>query len=179
MEKDITAMEHITISRVGPSDLTTLQAISERTFFDTFASYNTEADMQLYLEQNLSMEKLAAEFSHPGTAFYFAMLGEAVIGYLKLNRGDAQTEQQGDDALEIERIYVLHAYHGQQVGQQLYEAALTIAREHGASFVWLGVWEHNARALRFYEKNGFKPFDKHIFKLGEDVQTDILLKISL
>jgi len=74
---------------------------------------------------------------------------------------------------------VLQAYHGKQVGQLLYENAIRIARERALEYVWLGVWEKNARALRFYEKNGFLPFDKHIFKLGNDVQTDIMVKKSL
>ncbi len=81
-----------------------------------------------------------------------------------------------DRALEIERIYVLQEFHGQRVGQVLYEKAIELAQERGLDYIWLGVWEKNARALRFYEKNGFEPFDRHIFKLGDDEQTDIMVK---
>jgi ribosomal protein S18 acetylase RimI-like enzyme len=106
-------------------------------------------------------------------------LDEAVIGYLKINTGQAQTELQDSQALEIERIYVLKSFHGKKVGQLLYEKAMSVAAELGVNYVWLGVWEKNARAIRFYSKNGFEPFDKHIFKLGDDVQTDIMMKKAL
>ena len=68
---------------------------------------------------------------------------------------------------------------GKKVGQLLYEKAMAIAGELAVNYVWLGVWEKNARAIRFYSKNGFEPFDKHIFKLGDDVQTDIMMKKPL
>lgn len=101
------------------------------------------------------------------------------MGYLKLNTAHAQTEPQAADALEIERIYVLSSYHGGGVGQALYHHAMSVAEDRKASYVWLGVWEHNHRALRFYEKNGFIAFGTHIFQLGNDQQTDILMKKSV
>lgn len=172
-------MEKISISRVTPHEINELQEISIQTFVDTFASYNTEEDMKQYLEKSFSLQQLSAELNTKGAEFYFARLAEQVIGYIKINTGNAQTELQDDHALEIERIYVLQAYHGKQVGQLLYESAIRMAQERALEYVWLGVWEKNARALRFYEKNGFLPFDKHIFKLGNDVQTDIMVKKSL
>lgn len=172
-------MEKISISRVTPDEITALQDISIQTFVDTFASHNTEEDMKQYLEKSFSLQQLTTELNTTGAEFYFAWLAEQVIGYIKINTGKAQTELQDDHALEIERIYVLQAYHGKQVGQLLYESAIRIARERALEYVWLGVWEKNARALRFYEKNGFIPFDKHIFKLGNDVQTDIMVKKPL
>ena len=78
--------------------------------------------------------------------------------------------------MEIERIYVSSSYYGEGVGQLLFEKALQIARDNAKNCIWLGVWEHNPRAIRFYEKNGFTPFDQHIFKLGDEEQTDILMK---
>jgi ribosomal protein S18 acetylase RimI-like enzyme len=82
-------------------------------------------------------------------------------------------------ALEIERIYVLKDFHGKSVGQMLYKKALEIAQMKKVSYVWLGVWEENPRAISFYKKNGFVEFDKHIFKLGDDEQTDIMMKLIL
>lgn len=99
-----------------------------------------------------------------------------MIGYLKINLGQAQTEKLDLDALEIERIYLLKAFYGQKVGQLLYQKAIDIAHEIQASYVWLGVWEENYRALKFYEKNGFIAFDKHKFWLGDDEQTDLMMK---
>jgi ribosomal protein S18 acetylase RimI-like enzyme len=135
--------------------------------------------MKKYLEEELSIEKLTAELTNQDAAFYFAELNNTVIGYLKLNFGASQTELQDEKALEIERIYALKEFHGKKVGQWLYEQALQIARQRKADYIWLGVWEENSRAIHFYEKNGFVPFDKHIFKLGRDEQTDIMMKLHL
>jgi ribosomal protein S18 acetylase RimI-like enzyme len=74
---------------------------------------------------------------------------------------------------------VLQKFHGQRVGQLLYEQALTLARQAQAEFVWLGVWGENPRVIRFYQKNCFVAFDKHVFKLGDDEQTDIMMKLML
>jgi ribosomal protein S18 acetylase RimI-like enzyme len=101
------------------------------------------------------------------------------VGYLKINFGASQTELKDNEALEIERIYVLQAFHGKKLGQALYEKAISIAKEMKVKYVWLGVWEQNHRALQFYKKNGFVPFDTHIFKLGNDEQTDIMMKLAL
>ena len=96
-----------------------------------------------------------------------------------MNFGQSQTELQDDKALEIERIYVLKEFHGKNVGQILYNKAIEIAKQNKADYVWLGVWEENPRAIAFYKKNGFVEFDKHIFKLGDDEQTDIMMKLKL
>ena len=172
-------MNAVQIIPATPSDVLTLQSIGRQTFFETFAESNTEENMAKYLEEGFSAEKLSAELSQPESAFYFAVENDQVIGYLKINRGASQTEQQSNKALEIERIYVLKAYHGKNIGQLLYEKAMQLAQQQQVEYVWLGVWEENPRAIRFYEKNGFVAFDKHIFKLGEDEQTDILMKRSL
>ena len=172
-------MNNIEITQVTLNDLERLQKIGRQTFFETFASGNTEENMEKYLDEGFSTAKLTAELSDQNAAFYFATLDKAVVGYLKINFGQAQTELKDDKALEIERIYVLKEFHGKKVGQLLYEYALQIARQKNADYVWLGVWEENPKAIRFYEKNGFVAFDKHVFKLGDDEQTDIMMKLSL
>lgn len=172
-------MNQIQISRVKAEELESLQSIARQTFRETFASGNTEENMRKYLDENLSLERLRAEFDAPGSEFHFAKLDGEVIGYLKLNHGQNQTELQDERAVEIERIYVLQAYHGKQVGQLLYAKAIEIARAAGADYVWLGVWEENPRAIQFYKKNGFVEFDRHIFQLGDDAQTDIMMRLEL
>jgi ribosomal protein S18 acetylase RimI-like enzyme len=172
-------MKPVTISKVTLADAERLQQISQQTFVETFAASNTEENMRAYLADGFALEKLTAELQEPNSAFYFAGLAGQVIGYLKVNTGSAQTELQAPHGFEIERIYVRREFHGQQVGQLLYEQALTLATQARADYVWLGVWEENLRAIRFYKKNGFVEFDKHIFKLGDDEQTDILLKLPL
>jgi diamine N-acetyltransferase len=172
-------MDTIEIKKVSLSDIAGLQAISRQTFTETFADENTESDMKTYLDENLSLAKLTAEWMDTGSEFYFASLCNKVIGYLKLNSGLSQTELKEKRALEIERIYVLKEFHGKKVGQILFDKALQIAAETKAEYIWLGVWEKNLRAISFYTKNGFIEFDKHIFKLGADEQTDIMMKLVL
>ncbi|WP_345106638.1 GNAT family N-acetyltransferase [Mucilaginibacter panaciglaebae] len=76
----------------------------------------------------------------------------------------------------MERIYVLKEYHGKKAGQFLVEKAINTAQQNRVDFIWLGVWEENHRAISFYQKNGFAAFDKHIFRLGDEEQTDIMMK---
>lgn len=169
-------MENIEIRKATLSDIRLLQDIGRKTFFETFSESNSQENMKKYLEDGFSIEKLTEELNNKHSEFYFAVMDEKVLGYLKLNFGTSQTELKDSNSLEIERIYVLQEYHGKKVGQVLYEKAMQVANEKEVIYVWLGVWEKNPRAIRFYEKNGFVEFDKHIFKLGNDEQTDIMMK---
>lgn len=169
----------INVRQVTLNDIDQLQEIGRQTFYETFAGSNTEDDMQKYLDESFSESKLSAELTDPNSEFYFAILDNKVIGYLKVNFGQSQTELKDDKALEIERIYVPKEFHGKKVGQILYDKALQVARQKNADYVWLGVWEENPRAISFYKKNGFIEFDKHIFKLGNDEQTDIMMKLKI
>ena len=172
-------MIHINIKKVTLDDIDQLQKISRQTFYETFSGGNTEENMEIYLVEGFSIEKLTAELKDKNVEFYFSTLDNSVIGYLKVNFGEAQTELQDDKALEIERIYVSKEFHGKNVGQILYDKAIQIAKLKKTDYVWLGVWEENPRAINFYKKNGFIEFGKHIFKLGNDEQTDIMMKRKL
>jgi len=169
-------MENILINRITAGDIVQLQKIGRQTFYETFSAGNTEENMHKYLAEEFTAEKLTAELNDKNAEFYFATVHDEVIGYLKLNFGQSQTELKDDHALDIERIYVLKAFHGKKVGQLLYDKAMQIARQKNVTYVWLGVWEENQRAINFYTKNGFTAFDKHIFRLGNDEQTDIMMK---
>lgn len=172
-------MIQIVINKADLSDLAVVQQVGRETFVETFAQSNTEADMNKYLEQSFNDEKVGDQLTNPDSLFYIAWEAENPIGYLKVNIGNAQTDLQDESALEIERIYVKSAYHGKKVANLLYEKALEVARSLQKSYMWLGVWEENPRAIRFYEKNGFVAFDKHLFMLGDDEQTDILMRKPL
>lgn len=171
-------MNKIEIRQLTINDLDQLQKISRKTFFETFNSSNTEENMQRYLDEEFSMGKISKELDDKNTAFYFAELDKKVIGYLKVNFNESQTEFQEDRAFEIERFYVLNEFHGKKIGQILYEKSVEIAQQKKVDYAWLGVWEHNSRAINFYKKNGFVEFDKHIFKLGDDEQIDIIMKLN-
>ena len=167
------------IRKINIDDLEALRNLSIQTFMETFEEVNTEEDMQKYLDENLSIEKLKTELENVNSEFYFAENNGEILGYLKLNFKDAQTEKLEENHFEIERIYVLKAFLGQKIGQILFDKAIEIGREKNLEYVWLGVWEENHRAKKFYEKNGFEIFGKHDFILGEDVQTDLLMKMKI
>lgn len=172
-------MDDVIICKTNPDDILILQEIARRTFYEAFSSSNSEQDMGKYLEEGFSQIRLSAELNNPNSEFYFAISGDDIIGYLKVNTGEAQTDIKEDNALEVERIYLLKEFHGRKVGQLLLDKALDIARQRGAKYIWLGVWENNARAISFYKKNGFVEFGKHSFLLGDDEQTDILMKLVI
>ena len=167
------------IRKINIDDLETLRYLSIQTFKETFEEVNTEEDMQKYLDENLSLERLKSELENLDSEFYFIENENKNLGYLKLNFENAQTEKVEENYFEIERIYVLKAFLGQKIGQILFDKAIEIGREKNLEYVWLGVWEENHRAIRFYGKNGFEIFGKHDFVLGKDVQTDLLMKMKI
>jgi len=172
-------MSPIIIRKATISDLEIIQEISKQTFTETFAEVNTPDNMANYLRENFNPEQMASEINNPNSAFYIASSEKEIICYMKLNFGDAQTEKQKGNNLEIHRIYVLQAFHGKKIGQLLLDEVLKIAKEMAVNSIWLGVWEENNRAIQFYTKNGFVEFDKHIFTLGDDVQTDLLMQLEM
>jgi ribosomal protein S18 acetylase RimI-like enzyme len=169
-------MNELVVHRVQKADLLALQEISRQTFFDAFGEVNTNEDMNHYLEVNLSMEQLTLEFNNPSTSFYFAKNGKETLAYLKLNELDAQTEKRAMPSMEIERIYVRKEFQNSGVGQFLLNHSIQITKDKQLKLIWLGVWEHNVPAIRFYERNQFQLFGKHAFMLGADEQTDLLME---
>ena len=170
---------HLSIQRVGIEDLEILQKISIQTFRETFETMNTPENMESYIRDNLGIEQIKAELSNPDSAFYFAVQNLEIIGYLKLNFSGAQTELKDPEAIEIERIYVLKSLKGKGIGKVLLDQAIQIGKNLNARYIWLGVWEHNNHAIGFYQKQGFVQFDKHTFTLGNDIQTDIMMKLEI
>ena len=172
-------MVSIIINKASMEDLEVVQNLGIKTFSETFAADNSEEAMKKYLEESFNTEKVRSELANPDSLFYVAWEEDEPVGYLKVNSGKAQTELQDETSLEIERIYVKKSHHGKKVGQLLYDQALETAQSLKKTYLWLGVWEENLRALNFYKKNGFVEFDKHIFRLGDEEQTDLMMKKML
>lgn len=172
-------MNKIEIRKASLSDLESIQNIASQTFRETFAAVNTPENIKNYLEESFNIPQLTKELSNKESSFYLATLEQKTIGYLKINFGKAQTEIMDEQALEVQRIYVLQEFHGKKVGQLFIDEILNIAKQNPVSFIWLGVWEENHRALGFYRKNNFSVFDKHVFTLGDDKQTDLLMKFEI
>jgi len=167
------------ISEVTASDIDKLRDISIKTFSETYESLNTPENFAAYIQQHFNTEELIKETKNKNSVSYLARINDEVVGYLKLNSENAQTENISKDSLEIERIYVLKKYHGFKVGLKLLDTAVTKAKELQKKFIWLGVWEKNEKAIYFYKKNSFVQFDTHIFKLGDDDQNDFLFKLNI
>jgi ribosomal protein S18 acetylase RimI-like enzyme len=169
----------ITIQKVQIADAETLLSFSKKTFYEFFAHLNDPANMEAYSAVAFTPQSMLEQINNPGSEFYFALYKDDMVGYIKLNFNDAQTEFKDNNALEIERIYVSGEYHGKHIGKQLLDFAIDIARNKQFNYVWLGVWEHNEKAIGFYEHNGFKVFSSHEFLLGDDRQMDLLMKRDL
>lgn len=172
--------EKIDIVKVLPNDNQLLLDIGYSTFYDAFGPpVNSEENIQNYLQEKFTLKQINEELSNPNSDFYFAKIENKVVGYLKLNIDSAQTEHVEGNGLEIERIYVIKEYQGKKIGQYLLQKSLEIARQRSNDFIWLGVWDQNTAAIKFYERHNFIAFNKHQFMLGTDIQTDIMMKYEL
>jgi ribosomal protein S18 acetylase RimI-like enzyme len=165
------------IKKAGREAMPMLRGLAIKTFKDTFNPYNAAENMEEYCEKNFSLTQLEKEWHEAGTVFFLAFDGDEPIGYAKVRESNAPEALPG--ALEIERIYTRREYQGREVGKILLQACLHHARKAGYDAVWLGVWEQNLRAQAFYRKAGFERFGEHEFVLGDDVQTDWLMKKTI
>lgn len=160
-------------------DLTILVEISINTFVSAFEKLNNPKDFKSYMDIAFSKEQLKKELLNKNASFYFVYNDKELVGYFKLNQKEAQTEFFGNISIEIERIYVLDKFQGQQIGKKMLLHIFEIAKKENISFIWLGVWEKNTAAIRFYEHYGFEKFDTHPFYIGKDKQTDWLMRLDL
>ncbi len=168
-------MDKLELMECTLADVKTLQAVSIETFSDTFGAQNTAENLQNYLEKAYNQQQLRHELTNPNSSFFFLKKANHIVGYLKLNTAEAQSEQVADNALEVERIYIRQAYLRQGYGNYLIKVAEIIARQQRKKAIWLGVWKHNANALAFYTKMGFTQIGAHSFYMGDDQQTDLIL----
>lgn len=168
-------MTDYTIKKVTTADVNALQNISRETFKATFDPFTAPADMARFLKEDYESNKLIKEINNPNSRFFFLMVKNKVAGYLKINVGDAQTEHLAENALEVERIYLRQKFQHQGLGLVLIKLAEKIARDEKYAYMWLGVYEKNYNAQKFYAKDGFKWVSQHTFQVGNDPQTDYLL----
>ena len=159
-----------------PADLELLRDLSIRTFQDTYAAFNTEADMAHHISTVFHPDRLLEEMGDERIGYHIAFLGDEPAGYIRVNMSGIQTDVNDPDSLELERIYVLKAFQGRRFGDQLIAKTFDLAREAGLAYVWLGVWKRNEKAVRFYQRMGFEIFGTHEFVLGTDPQSDWLMK---
>lgn len=170
---------NINIVKCTLEDSRDLQEISYDTFEETFGSQNSPENMSAYLEKAFNIKQVEKELSNPLSYFFFVYFHDEIAGYLKVNTGDAQSENMDDDAMEIERIYIKSKFQKRGLGKYLFNKAMDIAREKNKKKIWLGVWEKNERAIDFYEKLGFVQIGSHSFFMGDEEQTDYIMVKTL
>lgn len=173
-----TQMNGLIIRMANVNDAQMLSALAYTTFWDAFASHpkNAPEDMRHYMRQAFSEEQIALELADGNTFFLIAELDEKAAGYAKVVRDATEEGITAERPIELARLYSHQEYLGKGVGQNLMNACVEFAQETHHDVIWLGVWEYNPRAMAFYEKNGFRAVGKHIFQLGSDPQTDLLMQ---
>jgi diamine N-acetyltransferase len=172
-------MNSIHLMRANTHDITSLVILSRLTFEQAFAKQNTKEDLEKYINENFSHTKLTEELTDAFNKFFIAFSGDEPLGYYKLRLKPHPDQPKNTKAVELERIYVLHQHQSKKVGAALMEHAINFARINNFDTVWLGVWERNEKAITFYKRWGFEIYGAHPFMLGNDPQTDVLMKKSL
>jgi ribosomal protein S18 acetylase RimI-like enzyme len=161
------------------NDLEALQKIALKTFIDAFEKYNNPIDFKEYLDSAFSKRQIKNEILNQNSKYYFVFSDQLLVGYFKINEKDAQTESFEQATMELERIYVLKSYQGNSIGKMILNKVVHLATENKVDFLWLGVWEKNSKAIKFYKNNGFKKIGTHHYYIGNDKQTDCLLKLNI
>lgn len=132
--------------------------------------------MESFIHTDYTLARFQAEFREEGSHYFFAEEERIPVGYLRMRKNDEAEKYLGKNTIELHRIYVDQKYRGRKVGVLLMQQALAIARELKVDWIWLGVWEKNPRAQKFYQQWGFERFSEHIFQMGDESQTDWLMK---
>jgi len=166
----------VTLRLTTPSDIPGLQRLAIDTQVDTFGAYNTEANMQAFLDEAYNVEKMHQELDEPGSHNYLAFVDDELAGFMRLRLSSEVEHLLGKNTIELQRLYVDKKFHRQGVGTALMREAIDLAHAGRYEWIWLGVWERNFKAQEFYTRWGFERFSDHIFQMGEDPQTDWLLK---
>ena len=160
-------------------DLDKLTDLSKTTFVNAFEKDNNPTDFNNYMDKAFSREAIKVQLINPNSVFYFTYFNNSLVGYFKLNERGAQNEQFEKPSIELERIYVLDGFQDKQIGMRMLLKTIEIAKAKQVSFIWLGVWQKNTAAVRFYERFGFTTFSSHPYYIGKDKQTDWLMKKEL
>ncbi len=169
----------LSVRSATESDAADLAALAERTFRATFADANDAADLDAHCARSYGTALQRDEILDPGMRTLLADTGRAMAGYAQVRLDSPKDCVAARQPAELLRIYVDADWHGRGVAQALMNASLDAAVEAGCDRIWLGVWEHNPRAIAFYRKLGFEAVGEHRFLLGDDPQRDVVMARSL
>ena len=161
------------------ADAAALAEIGRRTYSDTFAADNTPDDLAAFLDSTYHTELQATELADSSLTYLVVESENRMIAFALIRQGKRNPCVDDPAAIELQRFYVDRSSHGTGVAQQLMTACVDYASSCSAETLFLGVWERNARALRFYEKHGFRAVGTQIFRVGSDDQTDVVMARSI
>ncbi len=160
-------------------DVDTLAVLSKDTFSEAFEKDNNPRDFKSYINSAFNRDTLLKQLRNPNSIFYFVYADNRLIGYLKINQLQAQTDVKSKEGIELERIYIKDEFQGQGYGALLIQKLRKIGIQAKRRFLWLGVWEKNVKAIQFYQRHGFSKFGTHPYYIGTDKQTDWLMRCDL
>ena len=161
------------------TDLEVLVNLGRRTFIEAFEKDNKPVDFKIYLDSAFGEETLRKELQDINSVYYFIYMDSSLVGYIKLNENEAQSDIKDINSIELERIYVLAEFQGRGIGEWILRQVISISKLKNRSYVWLGVWEHNPKAIKFYQRLGFYKFGSHPYFIGSDEQTDWLMRLDI
>jgi len=165
----------IKIRKAKIEEVPAVRELAIEVYNDTFAEHNTPENLEAFFKDSYDLEKFNAEFYELGTALYVALDELKIIGFLRLRKSNEVNKYLGTNHLELHRLYIHRDYHGSSVSKMFMEEALDYAKKGKFEWIWLGVWEKNFRAQKFYAKWGFERFGEHVFQMGDDPQIDWLM----
>ena len=175
----MTENQQLIIRYACSADAEMLAEVGGQSFYDTFAKDNSPEDMEDYLAKAFGIEQVAKEIADEKTIFLIVEMDSQTAGYVKLRVNEAPVCITRENPIEIERFYILQSWHGRGLAQSLMQRCIEEAKNRGHQTIFLGVWEHNQRAIAFYQKCGFTKVGEHPFLLGKDLQTDWLMEFEL
>ncbi len=162
------------IRRAKIADAALISRLGEVTFFDTFNGTCTDDDMKVFIEDYFNEKQACKELQDANDFYFIAFVDDIAAGYIRIKEEQSDVEViRSKNGIELKRIYVLKEYHSKKIGAALMKFVLDFAVDKGYELLWLGVWEHNERAIQFYKKFGFEDTGfQHPFPIGNTPQTD-------
>lgn len=166
----------VTIQQADTEDFNLIAVLGAVTFYEAYFEQDDPPDLANYIVESFGPSKVRAEIENPHAIFFIIFLDGKAVGYAKL-REDSKAECVSNEAaIELQRIYILERVFSQGIGEMLLKHCLGAAKGKGFETLWLGVWEKNERAQRFYEKHGFRCVGTLTFPYGETVGTNLVLE---
>lgn len=160
-------------------DTTELRDLSEATFRDTYTALNTPENMEQHVAEKFTLEKIKNDIQSTDNQHFVIESANQIVAFAKLVKHHSTEGLTEKKVVEIERFYVDKNLHGQQLGRKLMDCCVVWAKQNDFEVIWLGVWEKNPNAIKFYQKMGFEFLGKHTFVLGTDEQTDFTMRFDI